>query len=313
MNTMKKIVLSKGLVAFTLSMLAGTVGVQHAYAATWDMPAATSAITGIPFAASSTDALIVRDDALWYIEMTPQTSPLGSIDVPATQLGTVKEWFNQPVEWAEGETTIVFADDQSKSPTGHPVTVTRSINAVIYDVNTTNYNGFVVGIQQEIAVFDGLEFSTDVVFDPWTLSDPNYDFTTTWDRFKRLQTGGWNVVIRPDSSLGADPICVLTCQQNFEIAWANERDSFRDNMINDCLQDGIFDGAGAGCFVGVLVCGWVIPPMTTLKCCIGGAVIGGALNWGRCANRQANETDTVQRGNDRNLLNCLAQCGVVVK
>lgn len=147
---------------------------------TWDLRATTQHLTGQAFDTTGTAALVVNNDTLHYLDYNGATSP------PASHLGSAKVVYRYPAPWHPGETQTYFGDNPASSPTGAAVTVTLSVDAVVYELNGPNYQGYVVGILETFEFKSGTESGELVIFEPGSFAPEK---AQSKDLLERLVSG----------------------------------------------------------------------------------------------------------------------------
>jgi hypothetical protein len=267
-------------------------------AQTWDLPGTTQLLSGQQYDTTGTAALVVANDQLHYLDWDIATIP------PALDLGSAKQLYRYPVSWHEGATETYFAT--GGSPTGSPVKVTLSVDAVIYELTGANYQGLVVGLLQTYEFESGGESGELSIFAPGTTTA---DKVQAKQLLKVLATGE---APPTDNGTGGVPSCVEQCLNTYTTEKKNALDRYLTNVKAYCGVIGLPGGFIGGCGIGVAICGWALPPFSTAFCCVAGGIIGSGVSFGGCVYGFHEVYLSELRAAERNYHNCLRNCGVII-
>lgn len=265
----------------------------------WDQPAVTTLISGQPFDTTATAGLIVKDTDLWYVDYDGSNSP------PATDVADVKLTYRYPAAWHADRTETIFADNPQSSPTGASVEITVSVDAAVYEITGSVCEGYVVGILRIYRATSNGQTADLVIFDPGVIVP---DEETARKRVKFLGAGD---APAPLGGTGGDPACIQVCKNNYETEKKNAVDRYLSNTKAYCSVLSLPGGLIAGCYAGTALCGWLVPPFSSVFCCLGGAIIGGASAYSTCVYAQTVILEGDMQIAENNYRNCLVNCGVI--
>lgn len=290
-------------VGMSVALLVSVFTALSSRAQVWDEIGSTEALTGLPFDWTDTAGIVYANNGLWYLDYNGASSP------PAFDLGAATVAYRYPVSWHTASTHTFFGDDPGSSPVGGPVTVTVSVDAVAFEVATPSYDGYVVGliITYECGVGESPMSAELEVFAPGELLP---DKPSAKKSVKRLAATQSPSPANP-GPVGEPLSCEEECALLRETARKNAFDNYVTNS-NLCAIS-IGPGFGAGCAAGVAVCGWLMPPFSTLGCCIGGGILGAGAGYGTCLYGVTELYDSALRGIERDYRDCmLLECGIVI-
>jgi hypothetical protein len=269
--------------------------------------AAFESIAGMPRAASSSDALFVFGDLITRVDVAP-----GLAD-PVQILGTVKERAVEPVDWFDRQLILVPSADPAKDPTAPPVPVIVSLNAAIYEVTSADGSREVLGLEVRFDILDP-DGGTIITFDPWIIDEPTVGGSgSIGELLDRLARRGILVTAVPSPNPNPNPECVLACERDYDTAIMNISDEYLVD-ISECHANSIL-ALGGGCISGGALGGSLGAGAFSIPLGIGGCALGGMVSFATflylCQEGVGIRQDSRVREADRDLLNCLADCGVV--
>lgn len=212
--------------------------------------------------------------------------------------------YRYPVTWHGGAKETYFAT--GGSPTGSPIKVTLSVDAVVYELMGADFQGLVVGLLQTYEFESGGESGELSIFEPGTTTA---DKAQAQQLLKVLATGE---APPTDHGTGGEPSCVQQCLNTYNTEKKNALDRFLTNVKAYCGVIGIPGGFIGGCSIGVAICGWAVPPFSTAFCCVAGGIIGSGLGFGGCTYGFHEGYLSDLRAAERNYHNCLRNCGVII-
>lgn len=268
-----------------------------------DTPGSTQAISGQPFDGTGTAAFLIgAGNHLVYTDFS-------GLVVTSADAGIATEVYRFPVTWADSGEATLFAADPANSPTGTPIGIQFSLEAVAYNMVGPNYTGYVVGV---IALYKVTTPTTTENFEIFTPTDLAADQQIAKERIIVLATGDSKPPNYPQGTGTAQVDCVSGCWKTF----FDENRKAKNTLIS--LNQGaacmvaLPAGGLTGCGVGVALCSWIPIPGSSALCCSVGAVIGGAFAYSACAliNYEA-YLDKIS-ANLIDLHSCLSDCGIVV-
>lgn len=103
------------------------------------------------------------------------------------------------------------------------------------------------------------------------------------------------------------------CERDYDTAIMNIRDEYYVD-VSECHSDSVL-ALGAGCVTGGAVGGALGGGAFSIPLAIGGCALGGLVGFGTvlyfCTEGDVIQRDVRVREAERDLLNCLADCGVV--
>jgi hypothetical protein len=304
-----------GIAALTVASLvsAASMGTVNQ---DWEYEAAYEMVSGIPRGASATDALFIFDDAMVHVDVGPD------LPEPVQVLGTAKLRVSQPVDWFERQLVLVPTEDPAKNPAAPLVPVIVSVNAAIYEVTNEVGSREISRLELRADVV-GPEGGGIIIVDPWVIDE----FLPTDGRpgtigglLDRLVRGGRLIATNPQPNPNINPECVRACERDYRTTIDNLIDRVQTEF-DACLNDDVLGGTGIGCVTGagfgaaltaLPTLGIGTLPAAGIGCGIGGLIgfIDGM--WG-CYGTRSDQRDLGLREADRDLLNCLSDCGVVVQ
>lgn len=279
----------------------------------WEYEAAFEIVSGLPRAASTTDALFVFDDTIAHVDVGP------NLPEPVQVLGTAKLRASQPVDWFERQLVLIPTEDPAKNPAAPHVPVIVSVNAAIYEVTNADGSREALGLELRADVV-GPEGGGIIIFDPWIIDEflpTEGQPGTIGGLLDRLVRGGRVIVTNPQPNPSINPECVRVCERDYRTAIDNLMDRVRTEF--HVCRDDVIDGTVLGCVAGAGVGGLVVGvPSLGIGVGVGAGIgcgIGGLIGWidgfWDCNSLRDDQTSLGLRVADRDLLNCLADCGVV--
>jgi hypothetical protein len=275
-----------------------TIGVSSSIAQSWNIAETTERITGKAYDTTGTAALLIVEDQLHYVDWDVNQH------VDPIDCGPVKQIYRSPVPWHAGDKKTFFRN--GGSPTNAEVTITLSVDAAVYSLDRSNEQVLFVGIVRSYEVVSNGDTVIYEVFEPMGVPVDKLDAK---ERFSLL-TGGGSALSTSGGT--TPPSCADICKNNYNTEMANAKDTYYTNLKANCALLAVPGGAVTGCAIGVAVCGWLLPPASTIACCAGGAIITTALAGGACVAAETEAYQSALRNAKRNYENCMLNCGIVI-
>ena len=180
----------------------------------------------------------------------------------------------------------------------------------MYVISTPNYSGYVVGLLATYEFSSGNQTGEIVLFAPGAVAASKADAATM---MKSLAEGDPALASPVPPVPPAVPSCEDACKNTLIKDLQTATDTYLTNCKIYCAVLAPLPSFGAECAVGTLICGWWIPPASTIVCCVAGGIIGTGVGVGGCIYAQHELYKLQQRTAQRDYRNCmLNNCGVTV-